>query len=278
MLDELYVAVDTGRVGPHEGTVTIDSDGGSATILVRADIVAAPQAGPVTPASAEAAQAVDRPAGPDRPHDTASVTDPSATTRARPAGETTQLPAHGVPSAARLVDTGFIILVVPLCILAMEALIRPRTLLIWPWWVIVAASMLGIGITLGGVRQYTVPASILLCVMTWHTVYSLSVIGTSQSGYSNQFAVLSNECIVAAVVSVALCSWILVLLHKGIRNVNLFLAISMGCLSVALALAAVAFRTGRAGVWSAVGVITLAAAVGVILTLIRAHRPRSTNN
>ena len=183
-----------------------------------------------------------------------------------------------VSSAAWLVDTGFIILVVTLCIIAMEALIRPRTLLLWPWWAIVVASMLGIGVTLGGVRQYAVPASILLCVLTWHAVYSISVLVTSESVYSNQVADLSTECTVAAIISVALCGWVLVLLHKGIRNVNLFLAISMGCLSVSLALAAVAFHTGRAGVWSAVGVTTLATAVGVILTLIREHWPRSTSS
>ena len=37
--DKLYVTVDTGAVGEYEGTVTVDSDGGSATILVKASVV-----------------------------------------------------------------------------------------------------------------------------------------------------------------------------------------------------------------------------------------------
>ncbi len=39
--DELYVTVDTGTVGEYEGAVAVDSDGGSATILVKASVVSA---------------------------------------------------------------------------------------------------------------------------------------------------------------------------------------------------------------------------------------------
>ena len=39
--DELVVAVDTGEAGDYEGTVTVDSDGGTATISVQARIVPA---------------------------------------------------------------------------------------------------------------------------------------------------------------------------------------------------------------------------------------------
>ena len=44
--DELYVAVDTGTVSEHEGAVTVDSDGGSATIEVKASVVPALQPTP----------------------------------------------------------------------------------------------------------------------------------------------------------------------------------------------------------------------------------------
>ena len=114
--------------------------------------------------------------------------------------------------------------------------------------------------------------------MTWSAVYSLSVIGTGHSSPSTLTTVLSTECIVGAVVSVALCIWIVLLLPKGIRSVNPFLAIFMGCFSAALVLAAVALHTGQAGAWTAVGVATLAAALGVILTLIQAQRPRSVSS
>ena len=37
--DKLYVTADTGAVGEYEGAVTVDSDGGSANILVKASVV-----------------------------------------------------------------------------------------------------------------------------------------------------------------------------------------------------------------------------------------------
>jgi hypothetical protein len=276
--DGLYAAADTGTVGTHEGVIMIDSDGGSATILVKADIVAAPQTAPATPASAKAAPVASRTAEPDRPHDTALVKDVPATARASPPGETTQLLAHQARSAARLVDAGFMILAILLCVIALEALIRQRTPLTWPWWVIIAAGILGVAITLGGFRHHAVPATIAVWVMTWSAVYSLSVIGAGDSSPSTPITVLSTECIVGAVVSVALCIWIVVLLPKGIRGADPFLAIFLGCFSAALVLAAIALHTRQAGVWTAAGVATLAAALGVILTLIQAQRPRSVSS
>ena len=44
--DELVVTVDTSTAGEHDGTVTVDSDGGSATIRVRAYIESAPAPAP----------------------------------------------------------------------------------------------------------------------------------------------------------------------------------------------------------------------------------------
>ena len=85
---------------------------------------------------------------------------------------------------------------------------------------------------------------------------------------------LSAECIVGAIVSAALCIRVLILLPKGIRYVNLFLAISVGLIFVALVLAAVALRAGKTGVWTAAGVVVLASALGIILTLLRTHRPQ----
>lgn len=183
-----------------------------------------------------------------------------------------------IVAAGRLVDAGLMILVIPLGVIALEALIRPRTFLAWPWWVIIAAGILGAAITLGGFRHQPVPATIVVWVMTWSVVYSLSVIGTRDSSPSTPITVLSAECIVAAVVSVALCIWVVLLLPKGIRGADPFLAIFTGCFSAALVLAAVALHTGQAGAWTAVGVATLAAALGVILTLTRAQRTRPVSS
>jgi len=57
--DELVVVVDTTAVGEHEGTVTVDSDGGSATIRVQARIDPAPVL------AAEAAATVGTEAAPE---------------------------------------------------------------------------------------------------------------------------------------------------------------------------------------------------------------------
>jgi hypothetical protein len=189
-----------------------------------------------------------------------------------PAPRTLQKASSG---AARLLDAGYIILSIPLCIIALDILIPRKTFLPWPWWAIFAVSILGITVTLGTVRQYAVPASILLWGMAWYAVYSLSVVGTSHSSYSTAIAVLSTECIIAAVVSFAVCIWIVVLLPRGIRNVNISLAIGMGFFSVALVLAAIALHTGKVqgGIWNAVAVTTIAAALGILLALMRVHRP-----
>ena len=214
-----------------------------------------------------------------------AATEPEAAEAAGSNAEAATKPQTGDPAprtpqkasstTARLLDAGYIILSIPLFIIALDILIPRTTILLWPWWVTFAVNILGIAVTLGAVRQYAVPASILLWVMAWGAVYSLSVVGTSNSSYSTAVAVLSTECIIAAVVSFALCIWIVALLPKGIRNVNIFLAIAMGFFSVALVLAAIAFHTGKAqgGIWNAVGVTTIVAALGILLALTRTRSP-----
>ena len=76
--DEFYVAVDTGTVSEHEGVVTVDSDGGSATILVKASVVPALQPTPEPAAAISvAAEAVRADAVP-------AETVPAADSSARP--------------------------------------------------------------------------------------------------------------------------------------------------------------------------------------------------
>jgi uncharacterized caspase-like protein len=189
-----------------------------------------------------------------------------------PAPRTPQKPSS---TSARLLDAGYIIISIPLFITALDILIPKTTFLLWPWWVAFAVNILGIAVTLGAVRQYPVPASILLWVMAWGAVYSLSVVRTSRSASSTAVAVLSTECIIGAVVSIAACIWIVALLPKGIRNVNIFLAIAMGFFSAALLLAAIAFHTGKAqgGIWNAVEATTIVAALGILLALTRTRSP-----
>ena len=203
-----------------------------------------------------------------------------AATEPRTGDPAPRTPQKASSTTARLLDAGYIILSIPLFIIALDILIPRTTVLLWPWWVIFAVNVLGIAVTLGAVRKYAVPASILLWVMAWGAVYSLSVVGTSNSAYSTAIAVLSTECIIAAVVSFAACIWIVALLPKGIRNVNIFLAIAMGFFSVALVLAAIAIHTGKVqgGIWNAVGVTTVVAALGILLALTRSRSPVKTSS
>lgn len=177
--------------------------------------------------------------------------------------------------AVRFLYTGYMALAVLLFIVALDILIPRKTYLLWPWWAVFAVSVLGIAVTLGAIRKYPVPASFLLWGMAWSAVYSLSVVGTSHSALSTVVAVLSAECIIAAVVSFAFCIWIAVLLSKGISNVNSFLAIAIAFFAFAYTLAAIALHTGRAqgGIWNAVGAASIVAAVGALLALIRTLRP-----
>jgi hypothetical protein len=95
--DELVVTVDTTLAGEHEGTVTVDSDGGSATIRVRARVEPAPVAAPEAGAAATYREAV--PANPEtaRPgtENEAAVTEaePAPALATTPAAESERSPA-----------------------------------------------------------------------------------------------------------------------------------------------------------------------------------------
>ena len=121
--------------------------------------------------------------------------------------ETTPLTAHGASSvAARLLAAGSVILIIPICISALDILILLRNGALWPWWVIVAVSILGIAVTLGGIRQSTVSASIVLWNLAWFLIYSISIIAFIHSTYSGAADILLAECVIGAIGNVALCA------------------------------------------------------------------------
>jgi len=94
--DELVVAVTTSEAGKHQSTVTIDSDGGSATIRVQARI-AAPAIGPEADANALPGAAADIvPAEPGS--EPAAVTRPTVRAPGRGAGDSSTVTAYP-PSA-----------------------------------------------------------------------------------------------------------------------------------------------------------------------------------
>jgi Caspase domain len=284
--DKLYIAVDTGMLGEHEGAVTVNSDGGSAAIQVKASVAPALQptsesadaisvAAAAVPAEAvpAAVPATDSSPGSTPRPDALSGEGRPAPTGERAAAETALRPApRGRSGAVTLLDAGSIILVAVLFIAGTDALIPKMFTAIWPWWVVLIASTGGIAVTLGAFRQYSVYASIITWVLAWNLTYSISVIAVWNSLPSTAIAVLRAVCIVGAVVSVALCIWVIVLLSGRSRNVDPFLAIFLGCLAVALTLAAIAAGKQLGPIWYATGIVTIAAALVLPLALMRIHR------
>ena len=174
-----------------------------------------------------------------------------------------------------LLDAGFILLTVSLFINALTTLIPQMYTAYWPWWVILAASIIGIAVTVGAVRRHAVPASILLWIMAWSLIYSLTIVGFMHSSLT---AALRTESIIGAVVSIALCVWIVVLLSKHTRNVDSSLAIFLGLGSVAFVLAAIVTGKAIGPLWHVTGVVIIASALVLPLALIRTHRPATASS
>ena len=170
-----------------------------------------------------------------------------------------------------LLDAGYIVLAAVFLIIALDTFITEMFTAIWPWWVVFVACIGGIAVILGAIRQYSARASIIIWAMAWSLIYSISVIGVWHSSLSTAIAVLRAECIAGAVISVALCIWVASLLSKGNRNVDPFLAIFLGCFSVALVLAVIAIGKPLGPIWYATGVATLAAALALIPSLVQAR-------
>jgi hypothetical protein len=194
-----------------------------------------------------------------------------------PETKTASLIAHGTSSvAARLLAAGLFIWVIPLFISALDILIGLTSGARWPWWIIIAASILGIAVTLGGIRSDAVSATIILWNLAWFPIYSFSVIELIGSSYSGSVAVRFAYCLVWAVGDFALLAWMLVLRFKGIRKIDPFMAVFMGCSSIGIAVAAIAWETegtftsGKLQVWYAAGWIIIIAALLLFLAAIRA--------
>ena len=190
---------------------------------------------------------------------------------------TASIPAAGTApttrSAEMLSAAGFGILLITFCIDVVTILLR--NIALGPRWAIIAASGLGIAVTLGAVRKNAVLASVLLSNLAWTIVYELSIVGPSYSSFSTMSTVLVTLCVIGAVGNGALCIWILALRAKG-RYVDPFLALFTGCLSVAYVLAAIAWAALPAPgwpVWNAVGAVLIVGVLVGLLVLLRVLRP-----
>ena len=98
--DELMVAVDTSAAGDFEGIVTVDSDGGTATVRVRARVGPALRPAPGTAATTYPEPVPESPVGgqPGPQQDPAlAATSPATAGAIPPAAETAPAPANPVP-------------------------------------------------------------------------------------------------------------------------------------------------------------------------------------
>ena len=205
----------------------------------------------------------------------------------RPAVAATPSTADGIRSGvAGLLAVGWIINVIPLCIYVLVT--AQATYAEWPWmytkgpwWVIAVASTLGIVVTLGGVRQNTVCATVLLCNLVWNVVYSLTLIKWVTPRPSTLTAVLSTqsaiECLIGAAVNVALCVWIIILRSNGTHKVDPVLAVFAGCFSLALIFAFIAWASRNSPVnprvWDGVALLCIVTALVDFVAAIRALSP-----
>ena len=233
---------------------------------LRASEVLEPAAPPVAdsavPDVAEPAPPVTDPAVPD-------VAEPAAP----PAEAASFIPRESDYGAARLLAAGFIILALIFSFTAYYIL--SKTILIWPWWVIAGLCVPGLASMLGGIRRNAIFGSVLLLNLAWLLIYSLSVVGLQRSIPSTIVNTLVAECAIGAAANVVLCLWVAILLSRGNRRADPFLAILTGGIAIGLVLAAVAIGTGQQPTWDAAAIVTIANALVCVLLSARVLRGRS---
>jgi len=161
----------------------------------------------------------------------------------------------------------------PMGISALDILLGSNA--IWPWWIIVITSALGIVATLIGVRKNAVSASILLWNLALFIIFSLSVISTIYS-QSTSFGILVTESAIWGAGNVAFCVWLLALGRGDTRKVDPLLVIFAAFLSAGLILTSIGLQTGRGPAFNAAGWVFIAAVLINILVSIRALRPGTT--
>jgi hypothetical protein len=256
--EELLIAADTDAVGEHTGTVTIDSDGGSATILVRAHIVPASQPAPGTPGTMTSDEA-----GPALHGHARTASQQPAVQAMSPA------PRGNHSGVIRQSAAVYIILAISLGISALDILLDGNTP--WPWWVVFFIGALGVVMTmLGPIRKNPALASVFLWNLALFIAFSLSVVAAISSQSSSN-AIYVTEPAIWSAGNATFCCIIVLAGFKG--TVDPFLAIFTGSLSVGLALASIAAGTGEASVLHAAGWIFIAAALICLLASMRALRP-----
>jgi hypothetical protein len=141
-------------------------------------------------------------------------------------------------------------------IAAFDILALPQPNPPWPWWTIFGVSI--VGIVYSAVKRGSLFAGQLVLVwnLVWYLAYSLSVVSTLHSTHSTVSVVLRTECIISAIVNLALC----VLAFASLRfRLGIFAAANAAALIlVAFAIRSEATTTWHAAAWTAVGAAVVA--------------------
>ena len=144
--DELYVAIDTGTAGEYEGMVTVDSDGGSTALFVKASIVSAAEASaPEVSRPAGFAPTVETSGRSEVRQETAFEGDQPILVEVKPTAKTASVSAPlGVFTPVMFLGAGAGYLTIALIITGLTTLIPQLYTPYWPWWVVFVSCILGI--------------------------------------------------------------------------------------------------------------------------------------
>lgn len=224
-----------------------------------------------------------RPRAAGRPTEEPAVRDTRETAERSP--EATPSTAQWTSSAAaRLLATGFGVLLITFC-LDVVIILRNTNVLstsaLGLDWALVSVNVLGIAVTVGGVRKNVILAAVLLWNLALGAIYWLSIILLHNSHSAATIsAVLAAVCAIALSGNAGLCIWILVLRAAG-RDVDLFLAIFTGLAAVGYVLAAIAWAQlpspGRPA-WNVTAAVTIVNVLVGLVALVRALRPGTTRS
>lgn len=272
--NELHVAADTSVTGTRTGVIKVDSDGGSARILVTIHIaIPAPPVMDVTTAAQPSAgrgasmseswvwgevedQEPNRPALGEHDHTTASAEEETAT-----ASSTSRTFGYRA-------DFGKISLVAGQIIIASGVLFPADTAGTWPWWTAFALAVLGIVFTFANLMSVAYRSTqllILLWNLFWLVAFTLGAIEVTGSPRSTVFSVLATFLGVGAFANV------LFTIRTALpRTTWAFFA---GFFATSQIAAAIAIHTDKTAAWYIAGCTLLASALaGFIMPVTRRYR------
>lgn len=144
------------------------------------------------------------------------------------------------------------LLVIPLCTFATDSLLRYSAS--WPWWAAAVAAILGASLTLYGGKADVNYAAILFFNMLWLFVYSAIIIEFRLSSSQGDIGRLATLSWVGAICNAL---FLLILVTGYVRkNRDSYTGLKLlftGCLTLGMALTAIALMSNSNTLWDFVG-------------------------